>query len=185
MLVGAVCLATPLAAPVAARAATDTTTTVPIAPVSGTPQVTDFPTTPGTHPAGITAGPDGNIWYTEDVGPQPGNWQVGRLTFAGPTPDAPEGTVTNFSHGISFTGPAPQGDLFDITAADGELWATGYFGEVDRITIGGVGSFQTAGVTRGGYKGSPPTGTATCGSPRATVISAPRRELARSLRTGS
>ncbi len=146
-------MATPLAPSVAARAATDSATTVAITPVSGTPQVTEFPTTPGTRPAGVTAGPDGNIWYTEYVGSQPGNWQIGRLTFAGPTLETPEGTVTNFSHGISFTGPAPQGDLFDITAADGDLWATGYFGEVDQITTGGAGSFQTAGITRGGLQG--------------------------------
>jgi streptogramin lyase len=153
LLAVAVGLAAPVAVPAAAGAATDAVTTVPLVPVSGTPEVSVFPTTPGTEPFGITAGPDGNIWYTEDVGPQPGNWQIGRFTFAGAKVGIPEGTVTNFSKGISFTGPAPQGDLFDMTSADGDLWATGYFGEVDRITTDGAASFQTAGITRGGLQG--------------------------------
>jgi virginiamycin B lyase len=51
--------------------------------------ISEFPVpTPGSQPAGITTGPDGNLWFTETVANQ-----IGRITTAGvikefPTPAA-------------------------------------------------------------------------------------------------
>ena len=76
---------------------------------SGT--VTEFSSgiTASSQPSGITAGPDGNLWFTER---QSGN-RIGRIT--------PTGTMTEFSSGISAKGSAPNG----ITAGpDGNLWFT-------------------------------------------------------------
>ncbi len=42
----------------------------------------------GANPHGITAGPDGNLWFTEETGNR-----IGRIT--------PLGVVTEFSAGIS------------------------------------------------------------------------------------
>ena len=68
-------------------------------------------------PLGITAGPDGNVWFTEFKGDA-----VGRIT--------PEGEVTEFQLGIS-TASEPQ----DITAGpDGNLWFTELAGPGGVIT---------------------------------------------------
>jgi hypothetical protein len=70
---------------------------------------TEFSTgiTAGAQPYGITAGPDGNPWFTEN-----GISRIGRIT--------PLGVVTEFSTGIrAFAGPS------GITAGpDGNLWFT-------------------------------------------------------------
>src|SRR5258705_152010 len=69
--------------------------------------VTDFSValTAGAQPAAIAAGPDGNLWFTE----QGGN-RIGRIT--------PAGVVTEFSAGIT-AGAALAG----IAAGpDGNLW---------------------------------------------------------------
>ena len=71
-------------------------------------------------PFGITAGPDGNLWFTEFSG-----HRIGRIT--------PLGVVTEFSAGIS-AGAGPRG----ITAGpDGNLWFTELSGQrIGRITTG-------------------------------------------------
>jgi streptogramin lyase len=57
-------------------------------------------------PWDITAGPDGNLWFTE------GNGRIGRIT--------PAGVVTEFSAGIS-----PNSSPAAITAGpDGNVWFT-------------------------------------------------------------
>jgi len=63
----------------------------------------------GGGPTGITAGPDGNLWYTEYAGNQ-----IGRIT--------PAGVVTEYSTGITgYSNP------YGITAgSDGNLWFTDY-----------------------------------------------------------
>src|SRR5262245_52334212 len=63
----------------------------------------------GALPTSITAGPDGNLWFTEY-----GGGQIGRIT--------PLGVVTEFSAGITaFATP------WGITAGpDGNLWFTEY-----------------------------------------------------------
>lgn len=144
-IAAAASLAGLLPIPAAANAATGSSIT--IGPVSPVPVITQLPTTGGTAPESITAGPDGNIWYTEVEVPEGGLWQVGRLTFLGQG-DGPEGSISNFSKNISTAGPAPHGDLFGITAGpDGNIWYTGLFGVVGRVTTGGVASFQTKGIT--------------------------------------
>ena len=73
-------------------------------------------------PAGITAGPDGNLWFTEA-----GRNRIGRIT--------PAGVVTEFSAGISAKS-VPGG----ITAGpDGNLWFTEFGGDrIGRITPVGI-----------------------------------------------
>jgi streptogramin lyase len=108
-----------------------------------------------THPAmpaGITAGPDGNLWFTESLGNR-----IGRIT--------PAGVVTEFSNGLTsggfdpFTGKPNGPEPTSITTGpDGNLW----FSEpgpnrVARITPAGVvtefpvgtGSTQPGGITTG------------------------------------
>src|ERR1700687_3806642 len=75
--------------------------------------VTEFSTgiTAGAQPWAITAGPDGNLWFTEISGNR-----IGRIT--------PLGVVTEFSAGIT-AGAVPYG----ITAGpDGNLWFAEYGG---------------------------------------------------------
>ena len=76
-----------------------------------------------SHPSAITAGPDGNLWFTQNVG---GADEIGRIT--------PTGTVTEFL--IPGTGAGPAG----ITAGpDGNLWfAATNSNTIDRVTPTGV-----------------------------------------------
>ncbi len=80
---------------------------------------------PGSYPLGITAGPDGSVWFAEANGNK-----IGRIS--------PAGTLTEF--GI----PTPSSSPFGITAApDGNVWFTesnlGANGnKIGRITPAGV-----------------------------------------------
>ena len=78
----------------------------------------DFPAIRG--PWWITAGPDGNLWFTE-----PAIGRIGRITTAG--------VVTEFATGLE------RWDLSDITPGpDGALWFTNYRGSrIGGITTGG------------------------------------------------
>ena len=71
----------------------------------------EFPIpTASSRPTGITAGPDGNLWFTEFNGNK-----IGRIT--------PAGVITEFPI------PSAGGTPFGITAGpDGNLWFTEYFG---------------------------------------------------------
>ena len=84
-------------------------------------------------PYGITAGPDGNLWFTEIDGDR-----IGRIT--------PAGVVTEFSAGIT-TGAFP----YAITVgSDGNLWFTEFGGDrIARITPAGVVTEFSAGITGG------------------------------------
>ena len=85
----------------------------------------------GARPMGITAGADGNLWFTEYDGNR-----IGRIT--------PSGVVTEFSMGIS-VGARPTG----ITAGtDGNAWFTESNGNrIGRITPSGVVTeFGTASI---------------------------------------
>jgi streptogramin lyase len=79
-----------------------------------------IPTT-GSFPIGVTSGPDGNVWFTEQDGDK-----IGRIT--------PAGTITEFSLPTSGSSPV------NITAGpDGNLWFTEYAGNgIGRITTAGV-----------------------------------------------
>ena len=86
----------------------------------------------------ITAGPDGNIWFTEtefDCCGTPTVGRIGRIT--------PAGVITEFSAGITF-GAWPMG----ITAGpDGNLWFTEYHGNrIGRITPAGAVTEFSAGL---------------------------------------
>src|SRR5690349_6951631 len=72
-------------------------------------RITEFSSgiTAGAFPFRITAGPDGNLWFTEYLGDR-----IGKITTAG--------VVSEYSSGIT-AGAGP----YDITAGpDGNLWFT-------------------------------------------------------------
>jgi streptogramin lyase len=77
--------------------------------------------TGGRSPAGIAAGPDGNVWFAESAG----SGGIGRIT--------PAGTITEFTAGIS-------GQAESITlGSDGNLWFTEPSQEkIGRITPSGT-----------------------------------------------
>ncbi len=80
--------------------------------------VTEFSSgiTASASPLGITAGPDGNLWFTEYSG-----HRIGRIT--------PLGAVTEFSAGIT-AGARPVGIA---SGPDGDLW----FAEDDGNRVNG------------------------------------------------
>ena len=85
--------------------------------------VTEFPIpTPGSDTCGITAGPDGNLWFTERFGNN-----IGRITPAGRIAEFPIPTAGSASEGIAL-GP------------DGNLW----FAETLGDKIGRVSQIPTA-----------------------------------------
>src|SRR5262249_52826753 len=74
------------------------------------------------QPFGITAGPDGNLWFTES-----GTDRIGRIT--------PAGVITEFSTGITPTSVPGQ----IVAAPDGNLWFSEVgLGQLGRITTAGV-----------------------------------------------
>jgi virginiamycin B lyase len=81
--------------------------------------ITEFPIPTKSAPIGITAGPDGNVWFTEIM---QGVGKIGRIT--------PSGTITEFQT------PTANSRLEGITAGpDGNLWFTeGSAGKIGRIT---------------------------------------------------
>jgi hypothetical protein len=91
--------------------------------------------TPGAQPSGITAGPDGNLWFTEVAANR-----IGQIT--------PLGVVTEFSAGIS-----PGAQPVAIAAGhDGNLWFTENGGDrIGRITPLGVVNEFSAGITPGAF----------------------------------
>jgi streptogramin lyase len=77
---------------------------------------------PNSGPNGITAGPDGNLWFTEAST----NPKIGRIT--------PSGIVTEFAAVIS-----PESEPIGITAGpDGNLWFAEEPSKIGRITPLGV-----------------------------------------------
>src|SRR5450755_1737484 len=71
--------------------------------------ITTYPTLSGTgFYSDITAGPDGALWFTEEIGNN-----IGRITTAGVVTEYPV--------------PTPNGQLFAITSGPDEaLWFTEY-----------------------------------------------------------
>jgi streptogramin lyase len=79
--------------------------------------VTEYPVPAGSYLQSITAGPDGNMWFTMD------NNAVGYIT--------PSGSITTFAT----THDSPTG----ITAGpDGNLWFTMWSGYIGKVTTSGV-----------------------------------------------
>ncbi len=93
-----------------------------VASAVAAPTMTEFPLLSGGRgPAGITAGPDGNVWFAENAG----SGGVGRIT--------PAGTITEFTAGVS--GPVEGIAL----GPDGNLWFTEPSQEkIGRITPSGT-----------------------------------------------
>jgi streptogramin lyase len=80
--------------------------------------------TSGSYPGNITAGPDGNLWFTEN-----GNHKIGRIS--------PTGAFTEFSI------PTSQGSPVDITAGpDGNLWFT----ESSNVSSNRIGRISPTGA---------------------------------------
>ena len=87
--------------------------------------IDEFPVPPGTNPGGITAGPDGALWFIEE-----GTNRIGRITTTG--------AVTN--HYPVTTGPRSSVSSLDqITLGpDGALWFTQpRDNQIGRITTAG------------------------------------------------
>jgi uncharacterized protein (TIGR03437 family) len=126
--------------------------------------ITEFPVpTAYSQPVGITAGPDGNLWFTEFTGNK-----IGRITPSGTITEFPVPTVSSRPHGITagpdgnlwfteldgnkigritpagtmteFPVPPAYGYPVGITAGpDGNLWFTGWYGsKIGRITPSGT-----------------------------------------------
>ena len=86
--------------------------------------------TPAAAPNGITPGPDGNEWFTEQNG-----HHVGKVTMTG--------VVTEY--------PVPGGTMGGIaTGADGNLWVTDFGGTaINRVTPTGTVTTYTTGLSGG------------------------------------
>jgi virginiamycin B lyase len=74
--------------------------------------------TPTSNPISIVAGPDGNLWFTENSGAR-----IGRITTSG--------TLTEFS-------TAPKHPIDITVGPDGALWFTEAEWAIGRITTGGA-----------------------------------------------
>jgi streptogramin lyase len=104
-----------------------------IARVDGFGFVTEFQLPGGMSPEGITAGPDGNVWFTE----KGGKGAIGMIT--------PTGTVTQYTAGLTQNSQPTA-----ITAGpDGNLWftETANPGRIGRITPSGAITEYTTGLT--------------------------------------
>ena len=83
--------------------------------------VTEFSTAAATNPYGITAGPDGSLWFTES---SPSALRIARITTAG--------VVTEFQT------PTTGGSPHDIAVgSDGNLWFT-ESNKIGQITVAGA-----------------------------------------------
>jgi virginiamycin B lyase len=158
--------------------------------------ITEFPLpTPGSNPAGITAGPDGALWFTET-----GANKIGRITTTGEVTEFPlpepnsypfcitvgpdgalwfteqlvyrigrittDGAITEFP--LPTFRPTDIGNDCITTGPDGALWLTGQYGNmVLRITTaGGITVFPLPTHQMAPPLASPPARTARCGLPK-------------------
>lgn len=99
-------------------------------------EITEFPNALKSAFAGITNGPEGNLWFT-------GKGSIGRITSAG--------AITPFSEGLN-----PESSANDIVAgSDGNLWFSdqGTTKAVGRITPAGVVKEFTEGLGAGSAPG--------------------------------
>ena len=102
----------------------------------------------GSRVIAITAGPDGNLWFTQDVPPFSQGAAIGRIT--------PQGIITEFSQGLD-----PTLGLAQITLGpDGNLWFTqpsryaSLAGGVGRITPRGAITEFRQGLPSGANPGA-------------------------------
>jgi len=104
-----------------------------IARVNAFGVVTEYQLSGGTRPEGITAGPDGNVWFTEAGG----RGAIGMIT--------PSGTITQYTAGLTQNSQPTA-----ITAGpDGNLWftETANPGRIGRITPSGAITEYATGLT--------------------------------------
>ncbi len=107
--------------------------TAPAWAAAGT--ITEFSIPPAeSDPVGITAGPDGNLWFTDSAS------AIGRITTKG--------------HVTGFPIPTANSGLFGITAgSDGNLWFTEETSnKIGRITTAGLVTEFLSGVGIEGNK---------------------------------
>jgi streptogramin lyase/photosystem II stability/assembly factor-like uncharacterized protein len=84
-------------------------------------KITEYPLPSGSAPDGITDGPDGNLWFTEN-----NSDQIGKITTAGAITEYPLSSTGNFPTSIT-DGP------------DGNLWFTEQNGnKIGKITTAGA-----------------------------------------------
>jgi streptogramin lyase len=95
------------------------------------------------NPAGVAAGPDGNVWFTDDGGAGSMN-AVGRIT--------PSGTITEFTAGLN-AGASPGAVT---TGPDGNIWFSdiGTTPAIGRITPSGTITEFSTGLNAGAYPGA-------------------------------
>ena len=106
-------------------------------PAAAAPVATEFSAgiSPAANPENITAGPDGNLWFTESHIDR-----IGRIT--------PFGNVTEFSAGIT-AGANPESI---VAGPDGNLWFTENAGNrIGRISPTGTVTEFTTGISPGAF----------------------------------
>jgi hypothetical protein len=142
--------------------------------------ITEYGTpTPGSIPARMTAGPDGNMWFTENGASQIGsiNPGTGVITeYSIPTPNsAPVGIITGPDHNIWFTenGADKIGQLAVV------LPTTTTLGSSSNPSVAGTPITLTASVTPASatgtvtfFDGTTNLGTGTVASGSATLVTA-------------
>jgi virginiamycin B lyase len=132
--------------------------------------IDEFPVPNGGNPGGITAGPDGALWFTQET-----SGEIGRMTTTGAVTEFPVTSPTTGVAALDQIVAGPDGRLWftmprdhaigAITTAggftpyllpatvqpegitvgpDGNLWFTDFFNQVGRITPGGVANLYVA-----------------------------------------
>jgi streptogramin lyase len=112
--------------------------------ITPTGAITEYKLPYGSDPYGITAGPDGNLWFTETIHRPPARLSaIGRIT--------PTGTITEYplpaGNDFSPLGELANGSPNRIAAGpDGNLWFTGWGNQIGRITpTGTITQYPTSG----------------------------------------
>src|SRR5688500_4657457 len=114
--------------------------------------IDEFPVAPGANPGGITAGPDGALWFVEE-----GTSTIGRITTAGavtnhfPVPTA--GTTLpptdpNYVNALDQITAGPDGNLWFTQPRDDQIGVITPGGAVIEYTVSPSGSKPDA-ITRG------------------------------------
>jgi streptogramin lyase len=101
---------------------------------------------PNSDPRGITAGPDGHVWFTEHNSPG----RVARIND--------DGSVTEITGGVTpgFSANSQPDQI--TTSSEGYIWFTEDVGRVARVNSNGTVTEFTAGVTPGFSAGAVPGG---------------------------
>jgi virginiamycin B lyase len=102
----------------------------------------EFPVPAGTHPGGITTGPDGNLWFTEE-----GTNGIGRLTPSGAYTHFPLPNPVSIPDQIT---PGPDGRLWFTESGGNRIGAITTTGAITEYNNGGIGvGASPSGITVG------------------------------------